>query len=70
MKLLPVLRPAKLWILAGVLSAMLVLFVGFNIGELRQRFLRTGATRTVQSLAVLPLENLTATPARTISLME
>jgi TolB-like protein/DNA-binding winged helix-turn-helix (wHTH) protein len=63
-KLLPVLRPAKLWILAGALSAMLVLFVGFNIGELRQRFLRTGATRTVQSVAVLPLENLTGDPGQ------
>jgi TolB-like protein/DNA-binding winged helix-turn-helix (wHTH) protein/tetratricopeptide (TPR) repeat protein len=63
-KLLPVLRPAKLWILAGALSAMLVLFVGFNIGELRQRFLRTGGTRTVQSVAVLPLENLTGDPGQ------
>jgi TolB-like protein/DNA-binding winged helix-turn-helix (wHTH) protein len=62
MKALAVRRPAKLWIVTGVLAAMLVLFVGLNIGELRQRLLRTSAARTVQSVAVLPLENLSGDP--------
>jgi TolB-like protein/DNA-binding winged helix-turn-helix (wHTH) protein len=57
-------RPTKLWIVAGVvvLAAMLVLVVGLDIGGLRQRFLRTSAARTVQSVAVLPLENLSGDP--------
>ena len=63
-KALAILRPAKLWILVGALAAMLVLFVGLNIGGLRQRFLRTSATRTVQAVAVLPLENLSGDPTQ------
>lgn len=64
MKALAVRRPTKLWIVAGVvvLAAMLVLVVGLDIGGLRQRFLRTSAARTVQSVAVLPLENLSGDP--------
>lgn len=57
------LQPRKLWIAGGMLAALLVLFVGFNIGGLRQRFLRTSAATKVQSIAVLPLENLSGDPA-------
>ena len=53
-----------LWIAIGVLAGMLVLFVGFNISGLRLRFLRTSAAREVQSIAVLPLENLSGDPAQ------
>jgi TolB-like protein/Tfp pilus assembly protein PilF len=53
-----------LWVAIGVLAGMLVLFVGFNISGLRQRFLRTSAARAVQSIAVLPLENLSGDPAQ------
>jgi TolB-like protein/DNA-binding winged helix-turn-helix (wHTH) protein len=62
MKALAVRRRSKLWFVTGVLAAMLVLFVGLNIGGLRQRFVRTSAARTVQCVAVLPLENLSGDP--------
>src|SRR5260370_4178831 len=55
-------RAARLWIVTGVLAAMLVLFVALNIGGLRQRLLTTGVPREIQSIAVLPLENLTGDP--------
>jgi TolB-like protein/DNA-binding winged helix-turn-helix (wHTH) protein/Flp pilus assembly protein TadD len=61
---LAVLRSSKLWFVAGLLAVMLVLFVGFNIGGLRQRLLRTSAAGRIQSLAVLPLENLSGDPAQ------
>lgn len=64
MKALAVLQPGKPWIAGGMLAALLVLFVGFNIGGLRQRFLRTSAETKVQSIAVLPLENLSGDPAQ------
>jgi TolB-like protein/DNA-binding winged helix-turn-helix (wHTH) protein/Flp pilus assembly protein TadD len=63
-KHLRVLQPRKLWIAGGMLAALLVLLVGFNIGGLRQRFLRTSAATKVQSIAVLPLENLSGDPAQ------
>jgi TolB-like protein/DNA-binding winged helix-turn-helix (wHTH) protein/tetratricopeptide (TPR) repeat protein len=61
---LAVLRSSKLWFVAGLLAVMLVLFVGFNIGGVRQRLLRTSAAGRIQSLAVLPLENLSGDPAQ------
>jgi TolB-like protein/DNA-binding winged helix-turn-helix (wHTH) protein/Flp pilus assembly protein TadD len=63
-KHLRMLQPRKLWIAGGMLAALLVLLVGFNIGGLRQRFLRTSAAAKVQSIAVLPLENLSGDPAQ------
>jgi TolB-like protein/DNA-binding winged helix-turn-helix (wHTH) protein/Tfp pilus assembly protein PilF len=51
-------RPVIPGIAAVSLAAILALVVGLNIGGVRQRFLRTSAARTVQSVAVLPLENL------------
>ena len=61
---LAVRRAGKLWIALSVVVPMLVLFFGLNIGRLRQRFLRTSAATTVQSVAVLPLENLSGDPAQ------
>lgn len=55
-------RSVQFWLIAGTLAALLALSVGFNLGGLRQRLLRTNA-RTLQSIAVLPLENLTGDSA-------
>lgn len=49
-------------IAAVSLAAILALVIGLNIGGVRQRFLGTKAARTVQSVAVLPLENLSGDP--------
>ena len=59
-----VLQPGKLWIALGVVVAVLALFLSLNIGGLRQRFLGTSAETKVQSIAVLPLENLSGDPAQ------
>ena len=63
-KHLTVLQPGKLWIAVGSLATLLVVFVGLNFGGLRQRLLRTNAATKVQSIAVLPLENLSGDPAQ------
>lgn len=52
----------KRWIVVGALAATLALFVGLNIGGLRQRLLRTSAAGRIQAIAVLPLENLSTDP--------
>jgi TolB-like protein/DNA-binding winged helix-turn-helix (wHTH) protein/Flp pilus assembly protein TadD len=57
-------RPAKLWIAAGAFAAILALFAGLNVAGLRQRFLRTSGAVRIQSIAVLPLENLSGDPAQ------
>jgi len=57
-------RAVKLWIAAGTLAAILALLVGLNIGGLRQRLLRTSAAGRIQSIAVLPLENLSGDPSQ------
>jgi TolB-like protein/DNA-binding winged helix-turn-helix (wHTH) protein/Flp pilus assembly protein TadD len=55
-------RAAKATLLAAV--PLLALLVGFNVGGLRDRLsLRTSAP-TIQSLAVLPLQNLSGDPAQ------
>ena len=54
---------ARLWIAAGVgAAALLALFVTLNTGGLGQRLLRASAARRIQSIAVLPLENLSGDP--------
>lgn len=63
-KHLTVLQPRKLWIAVGSLATLLVVFVGLNFDGLRQRLLRTNAATKVQSIAVLPLENLSGDPAQ------
>ena len=62
----PVAQPsgARRWVIAATAIGALLLAVllGFNVGGLRERLLgRTGATQ-IQSLAVLPLENLSGDP--------
>jgi TolB-like protein/DNA-binding winged helix-turn-helix (wHTH) protein/tetratricopeptide (TPR) repeat protein len=52
----------KVWIVAGALGAILVLFVGMNARGLRSRFTRPSIARPIRSLAVLPLENMSGDP--------
>jgi TolB-like protein/Tfp pilus assembly protein PilF len=47
-----------------VLIAILALFVALDIGGLRRRLLTTGTPRKIQSIAVLPLENLSGDPSQ------
>lgn len=50
---------------AGMLTAAaLVLLVGLNVAGLRDRLLRKATVRRIQSLAVLPLENLSGDPSQ------
>jgi TolB-like protein/DNA-binding winged helix-turn-helix (wHTH) protein/Flp pilus assembly protein TadD len=55
-------RPTKVWVAAGALGGILAVLVGLNIGGLTQRFHKTGAPSRIQSLAVLPLENMSGDP--------
>jgi TolB-like protein/DNA-binding winged helix-turn-helix (wHTH) protein/Flp pilus assembly protein TadD len=56
---------ARLWIAAGVsAAALLALLVTLNTGVLRQRLLGATATRRIQSIVVLPLENLGGDPSQ------
>jgi TolB-like protein/DNA-binding winged helix-turn-helix (wHTH) protein/Flp pilus assembly protein TadD len=59
-----VFQPGKLWIAVGVVAAVLALLLSLNIGGFRQRFLRANAATKVQSIAVLPLENLSGDPTQ------
>jgi TolB-like protein/DNA-binding winged helix-turn-helix (wHTH) protein/Tfp pilus assembly protein PilF len=57
--------PMWLWIAAGTgAAALLALLVGLNTGGVRQRLLGATATRRIQSIAVLPLENLSRDPSQ------
>ena len=47
---------------AGALAIMLGTLVGVNVGGLRDRLLGTPGAARIQSLAVLPLANLTGDP--------
>jgi len=58
-------RPfSRRWVLvlAVTLAAILALLVGLNVGGLRQRLLGRIETPRIESLAVLPLENLSGDP--------
>jgi len=56
---------ARPWIVAGAgVAALLVLLVSLNSGGVRQRLLRVSAARRIQSIAVLPLENLSGDPSQ------
>jgi len=56
---------AKLWIAAGTgAAALLALLVSLNTGGLRQRLLGATDTRRIQSIVVLPLENLSGDPSQ------
>ena len=53
--------PSRLWMGALALAALLA---ALNLGTWRPRFLERPAERGIQSLAVLPLENLTGDPGQ------
>ena len=56
---------ARQWIAAGAAAvALLALLVSLNTGGLRQRLLRASAATRIQSIAVLPLENLSGDPSQ------
>ena len=57
--------PGKLW-LAGtsLLVAVLAILLILNLNRVRQRFLASSSSVRIQSLAVLPLENLSGDPAQ------
>jgi TolB-like protein/DNA-binding winged helix-turn-helix (wHTH) protein/Tfp pilus assembly protein PilF len=56
---------ARQWIAASAGAvALLALLVSLNIGGLRQRLLRASAATRIQSIAVLPLENLSGDPSQ------
>jgi len=56
---------ARRWIAASAGAvALLALLVSLNTGGLRQRLLRASATTRIQSIAVLPLENLSGDPSQ------
>jgi TolB-like protein/DNA-binding winged helix-turn-helix (wHTH) protein/Flp pilus assembly protein TadD len=56
---------ARLWIVASTgAAALLALLVSLNTGGLRHRLLGATATRRIQSIVVLPLENLTGDPSQ------
>jgi TolB-like protein/DNA-binding winged helix-turn-helix (wHTH) protein/Tfp pilus assembly protein PilF len=56
----------KWWLLAsaGVLLAIPLLSIGLNVGRMRDRLLSLHAPPRIESLAVLPLENLSGDPAQ------
>ena len=57
-------RWLAVWV-ASLATAALVLLVGLNFAPLRERLLKSGAAgRHIQSLAVLPLRNLSGDPAQ------
>ncbi len=62
----PLARPAGLrrWTvpIMGAAALLLALLVGFNAGGLRDRLLGRAGTPPIQSLAVLPLDNLSGDP--------
>src|SRR6516225_10218157 len=63
----PPARKSRLWVAAGgiamvALMLMLVLIFGLNVGSLRDRLLGRAGPLNIESLAVLPLANLSGDP--------
>ncbi len=58
------LRKWRLLASAGVLLAIPLLSIGLNVGRMRDRLLSLHAPPRIESLAVLPLENLSGDPAQ------
>ena len=54
----------RLWVAAAVLAALLFLLVGMNVRGWRDRLLAKSHPAPIQSIAVLPLENLTGDPSQ------
>jgi TolB-like protein/DNA-binding winged helix-turn-helix (wHTH) protein len=63
-RVLPLRMARKLWIGAVAFAAILALLIGANVRGLRGRLLGRAAPAPVQSIAVLPLENLSGDPAQ------
>jgi len=57
-------RARAIWTAGLALAALLLLFVGLNVGGLRQRVLGRPLAPAIRSLAVLPLENLSGDEAQ------
>jgi TolB-like protein/DNA-binding winged helix-turn-helix (wHTH) protein/Tfp pilus assembly protein PilF len=57
-------RRWTLWPAAGVLAGLLVLLVGFDVGNWREKLLARATPVHIRSIAVLPLENLSGDPAQ------
>ncbi len=55
-------RARHFWVAGLVLAAVLAVVVGLNVGGLRDRVLGIAPTPKIQSIAVLPLENLSGDP--------
>ncbi len=55
---------ARFWLAAGIPVGLAVLLFGLNVGRFRQRVLGRPAAPRIQSIAVLPLENLTGDPGQ------
>jgi TolB-like protein/DNA-binding winged helix-turn-helix (wHTH) protein len=55
-------RVRPLWIAVLATATIVVLVVGLNMGDLRQRLFSRAAGEPIKSLAVLPLENLSGNP--------
>src|SRR5258708_13448088 len=55
-------KPFRPWLLAGLVAAGILALAAFNATGLPHRFLGKSDPRTIRSLAVLPLENLSRTP--------
>ncbi len=63
----PAISPGSKWPAMGVMSALggaavLVLLIGLNVGGLRERLFGGASASRIESLAVLPLENLSGDP--------
>jgi TolB-like protein/DNA-binding winged helix-turn-helix (wHTH) protein len=58
------LRLRSLWMGALALGATLAILAGLNVGAWRQRVLGKSGPPKIQSIAVLPLENLSGDPAQ------
>jgi TolB-like protein/DNA-binding winged helix-turn-helix (wHTH) protein/Tfp pilus assembly protein PilF len=54
----------RIWIAALAVAAIAALLLGVNVGGWRGRLLGKGGPVSVQSIAVLPLENLTGDPSQ------
>lgn len=57
-------RFAPIWLSAGIVVVLVALLFGLNVGHIRDRVSRIPAGPRIQSIAVLPLENLSGDPSQ------